>query len=334
MTDMLLSVIMPMFNAAPFVDEAIASVLAQSYGAFRFLIVDDGSSDGSGDKAAEWAARDARITLLRQENQGIVTSLNRMLAMVETPFVARMDADDICLPERFERQLARMQAESDLGALGTQFVEINPDTTAELGALIPPVGRSAVHAMLQERQPIANPTAMFRTDALRQAGLYRQAFRYCEDYDLFLRLSQHAALDNLPDVLFRYRRSPEQMSIRNHGRQTRQAIFARLAHRERQAGRPDPFDGLDELPPIEALDTLLGRAGVGDEVQSDLASALRYSIAAMSDEDFAMFCAQAASGRRLVGGRRSVLRCLAHGKFARATRLSLALLAGYRRHWR
>lgn len=325
-----LSVVMPMHNAARFVEAAIASVLQQSMGDFTFFIVDDGSSDASGDIAARLAQQDARIHLIRQENQGIVASLNRMLALVDTPFVARMDADDICLPERFERQLACMSGEPDLGALGTQFHEID-----ELGTIRPspfrsPVGREAVRAQLTIKQPLANPTTMFRTDALRAAGLYRQAFRYCEDYDLFLRLSQIADLDNLPDFLFHYRRSPGQMSVRNISRQTRQAVFARLAHFERLAGDADPFDGMDELPLIEELDTLLGRAGIGAAVHDELASALRYSVVTMDDGDFQTFCNQAATGRGMTGGRRTVLRCLASGRLDRASRLFFALLKGKR----
>lgn len=330
MASVLLSVVMPMHNAARFVEAAIGSVLAQSMGDFAFYIVDDGSTDGSGEIAARLARRDDRIHLIRQSNQGIVASLNQMLAIVETPFVARMDADDICLPERFARQLARMTAEPDLGALGTQFVEIDADDRVLDAHYRQPVGRDAVRAQLTIKQPLANPTVMFRTEALRAAGLYRQAFRHCEDYDLFLRLSHLADLDNLPDVLLHYRRSAGQMSVRNHGRQTRQAVFARLAHFERLAGFPDPFDGMDNLPDIGDLDALLDRVGVSAAVHDELAAALRYSVVTMDDREFAMLCDQAASGRRMTGGRRTILRCLASFRFGRGVRLFVALLKGRR----
>jgi glycosyltransferase involved in cell wall biosynthesis len=329
-----LSVIMPMHNAAPFVGMAIDSILTQTMGDFIFYIVDDGSTDGSGEIAAAKAASDPRIHLIRQENSGIVASLNRMLALVDTPFVARMDADDVALPLRFERQLARLEAEPSLAALGTQFIEIAADGHILDAQYRQPTGAATIRAELAHRQPIGNPTAMFRTAALRGAGLYRQAFRHCEDYDLFLRLSEFADIDNLPDVLLHYRRSPGQMSVLNNAPQTRQAAYARLAHYERIAGRPDPFDGLDNLPPTADLDVLLGQPGVGVRLEASILTELRYGVATMSEREFADYCARVADGIAVTGGGRAVLRCLASGRFERAARLAFALLrrpAGQRR---
>ncbi|MBL8651518.1 MAG: glycosyltransferase [Sphingopyxis sp.] len=321
-----LSVIMPMHNAAPFVGMAIDSILAQSAVDFTFYIVDDGSTDGSGAIAAEKAARDPRIRLIVQENRGIVASLNHMLALVDTDFVARMDADDVALPLRFEKQLARLEAEPALGALGTQFIEIAANGRILDAHYRQPTGTETIRAELAHRQPIANPSAMFRTQALRDAGLYRQAFRHCEDYDLFLRLSEIADIDNLPDILLHYRRSPGQMSVLNNAPQTRQAAYARLAHYERLAGRPDPFVGLDALPPTAELDALLGQPGVGARLEAAILTELRYAVATMNDAEFADYCARVADGIAVTGGGRAVLRCLAGARFGRAARLTLALL--------
>jgi glycosyltransferase involved in cell wall biosynthesis len=321
-----LSVIMPMYNAAPFVGAAIDSILAQSMPDFVFYIVDDGSTDGSGAIAAEKATSDPRIQLIVQENRGIVASLNRMLALVDTPFVARMDADDISLPLRFETQLARLEAEPSLGALGTQFIEITADGHIIEAHYRQPTGTANIRAELAQRQPIGNPTAMFRTQALHDAGLYRQAFRYCEDYDLFLRLSEVADIDNLPDILLHYRRSPGQMSVVNNAPQTRQAVYARLAHAERMAGRRDPFAGLDELPPAAEIDALVGRMGVGAAMEADILTELRFGVATMGEGEFADYCAKVAQGIAVTGGGRAVLRCLVGGRIDRAAQLTLALL--------
>ena len=321
-----LSVIMPMYNAARFVGMAVESILAQSMGDFIFYIVDDGSTDGSGDIVAAMAAHDRRIHLIRQDNRGIVASLNHMLALVDTPFVARMDADDIALPARFEKQLARMEAEPSLAALGTQFIEIGPGGEIIDADFRQPIGTELIRETLTHRQPIANPTAMFRTQALHDAGLYRQAFRDCEDYDLFLRLSEIADIDNLPDILLHYRRSPGQMSVLNNASQTRQAGYARLAHEERRAGRRDPFDGLDSLPAISELDGMLGRRGVGATLEAEVLSEQRFAVATMSAGDFDDYCAKVASGVAVTGGGRAVLRCVAGGRIGRAMRLKGALL--------
>lgn len=323
MTAPKLSVILPVYNARPFVGAAIDSILSQSMGNFHFYIVDDGSTDGSGDLIAERAGRDRRIFLLRQENSGIVASLNRMLALIETPFVARMDADDIALPERFARQIEHMERDARLGALGSQVDEIDAAGRIIPGCTTLPVGKRDVRSELERRQSIANPAAMFRTEALRAAGLFRPAFRYCEDYDLFLRLSEIADIDNLPDVLLLYRRSPGQLSVLNNFEQTRQAIYAQLAHQERLAGRPDPFAGLDTLPPLADLDRLLGRGGVAERVEIDILSARRYAVGDMDDAEFAEYCTAMERGLPIEGGR-AVLRCLRQGKILRAIRLARA----------
>lgn len=318
---------MPVFNSRPFVGAAIDSILTQTFGDFVFYVVDDGSTDGAGDLVAEKAARDPRIQLIRQENRGIVASLNRMLVLVDTPFVARMDADDIAMPDRFARQLERMEADPQLGALGTQFEEIDEAGRKISDGVAMPVGTALVHPELEQRQPIANPTAMFRTQALRDAGLYRAAFRYCEDYDLFLRLSEIARIDNLPETLLLYRRSPGQMSVLNHGVQTRQAVYARLAHRERMAGRPDPFAGADMLPTLSELDRVLGRPGVAAEVETEILFAHRYAVGSMNDAEFADYCAATARGIK-GSDMRTVVRCLAEGRPGRAWRLVRALAKG------
>lgn len=323
-----LTVIMPMFNAAPFVRAAVDSVLAQTFTDFDFLIVDDGSTDGSADIIRDLAAEDARIQLIVQDNQGIVPSLHRMIARAQGRYIARMDADDLCLPERFARQIACLEARPELGAVGTQFIEIDARGAVRDAHFRHPVGSEAVHAQLLMGQPLANPTVMFRADALRAAGGYRAAFRYCEDYDLFLRLSRLARLDNLPDVLFHYRRSAGQMSVAANARQTRQSVKARFAHHEVLAGRPDPFDGLATLPTVDQLDALVGRAGVGAAVGREIALRLLHNRRALRGEEFAIITAAAASPARLPGGWRAVLRCLRFGMPLRAARLALALVAG------
>lgn len=317
---------MPMHNAAPFVGMAIDSILTQTMGDFVFYIVDDGSTDGSGAIAAAKAAGDPRIHLITQPNSGIVASLNRMLELVDTEYVARMDADDVALPLRFEKQLARLEAEPRLGALGTQFIEIAADGRVLDANFRQPTGAAAIRDALADRQPIGNPTAMFRTRALRDAGLYRQPFSHCEDYDLFLRLADIADIENLPDVLFHYRRSPGQMSTFNHAIQTRQACYARFAHEERMAGRRDPFEGLDTLPPTTELDAFMGRNGVGASLEAAILTQLRYTVATMRDAEFDDYCIKVADGIAVTGGGRTVLRCVAARRFDRAARLALALL--------
>jgi glycosyltransferase involved in cell wall biosynthesis len=110
---------MSVYNNAAHLPAAIESILAQSFGDFEFLIVNDGSSDESGDIIDRYAAGDRRIRAFHQPNLGLIASLNRMLAEARAPLIARMDDDDIALPARFERQLAFLAAHPDHGVVGT-----------------------------------------------------------------------------------------------------------------------------------------------------------------------------------------------------------------------
>jgi glycosyltransferase involved in cell wall biosynthesis len=111
-----ISVAMSVYNNAAFLDQAVESILGQSLSDFEFLIVDDGSNDGSSAILDGYAARDSRIRIIRQENRGLIASLNRLLSEARAPLIARMDGDDISLPERFERQVA--------------FLDVNPITAS------------------------------------------------------------------------------------------------------------------------------------------------------------------------------------------------------------
>src|SRR5688572_27177242 len=113
-----LTVLMPVYNAEQFLREAIESVLAQTFDRYEFIIIDDGSTDTSPQIIKGFAERDPRIRVFRQENLGLVATLNRGLQLARAPLVARMDADDICLPIRFETQLRCFQNRSNLGVLG------------------------------------------------------------------------------------------------------------------------------------------------------------------------------------------------------------------------
>lgn len=328
MTQPAVSVLMSMYNSAAYVQAAVESVLAQSFSDFEFLIVDDGSSDNSAAIVAKLAKSDARITLFRQENRGIVPSVNFLIDQAQAPLIARMDSDDICLPDRFAAQVAHMAAHPELGALGTQFIEIDEQDKIRDAYFRHPTSASDIRAALAERQPIGNPTVMLRTEVIRQIGGYRPAFRYCEDYDLFLRLSRVADIENLPDVHLLYRRSENQMSTLNNHRQTRQAVKALFAHREVLAGGRDPFDGLQDMPELEDMDRVFGRAGVMAAMRAELAVQLRYSRTALAGDEFQYLYDHAASGAPFPGGWRTVARLVKYGMPGRAAQLAQALTAG------
>ncbi len=197
-----ISVLMAVYNAAPYVRESLASVLNQDAGPLECVVVDDGSSDGSGGIVSEMARLDPRIRLLRQENKGLPAALNAGLAVAQGRYVARMDADDVSLPGRLARQAAFLDAHGDVAVVGC-WVRTFGQARGNVWSF--PTEPRDVAAALPFVNPVAHPAAMFRREAVAEAGGYDEAVRYGEDYELWARLSERHSLANLPEVLLRYR---------------------------------------------------------------------------------------------------------------------------------
>jgi len=196
------SVLMPAYNDATFVGEAIDSVLAQTLTDFEFVIVNDGSTDATGETIARLAARDGRIRVLtNQRNLGIVGALNRGLDACRGRYVARMDADDVALPGRLANQAAKMDQAPDVVALGGALEYID-SAGAQLGLR----RACAVNDSPLAANPLLHPTVMIRREVLEAHHLrYEERFRYAEDYFLWLRLSKLGRLDAIDEVVLRYR---------------------------------------------------------------------------------------------------------------------------------
>jgi len=198
-----ISVLLPVYNAAKFVEAAVLSVLAQSFSDFELIIIDDGSTDGSGPLLQALAATDKRIRLVQRENRGLIATLNEGIALAKAPLLARMDADDVSLPERLAIQVSRMRVEPDLVALGGGIQYM--DAAGRLGRAVPYPSGKAVDEALLWGAPLAHPAVMLRTHAVREAGGYPALFPHAEDYALWLRLRENGRIDNVPQTLLRYR---------------------------------------------------------------------------------------------------------------------------------
>jgi glycosyltransferase involved in cell wall biosynthesis len=234
------SVLMPVYNAARYLAEAVESVLTQTFRDFEFVIVDDGSTDRSPQMLDEYARRDPRIKIIRRANTGIVGALNDAIAGSTAELIARMDADDVSHPERLEKQVAYMRDHDECVALGSRVTGIDPYGCAlfesehklaheEIDAeLLKGVGWALVH-----------PVSMLRRESLQRVGLYRREWQWVDDLDLFLRLAETGKLANLPDPLLRYRQHTESI---NRTRAAEQARLADACVREayRRRGRDVP----------------------------------------------------------------------------------------------
>ena len=326
-----ITVAMSVHNGEPYLAEAIESVLAQSFGDFEFLILDDGSTDASRATIARFAEQDARIRPIIRENRGLIASLNQLVAEARAPLIARMDADDICRPQRFARQAAFLAEHPDHGVVGTWSEDIDErgrSIQSEAQGTDQPTTHEAFLAAIEAAGPLlCHPSVMYRTDVVRAVGGYHAAFRHCEDLDLWLRLATRTRICSIPERLLRYRRSDSQISRRFSVEQTTGAAVSQIAYRERLAGRPDPTDRLERLPPIDALDALFGRPGIAEAVRGEVVADLLYSRHALKGEGMALVLDHISRGGSRRGLWRTVARLLKFGQPRQAARLAIALAA-------
>ncbi len=213
------SVVMSVYNAAAFLTEAVQSVLAQTFTDFEFLIVNDGSSDNSAAILAGFT--DPRIKILDQENRGLVASLNRGIEIAAGDYIARMDADDRCTPDRFQLQVNYLDRHPDVALLGGSIATLDHDGNL----LAPRVPFPQTHEQIWAaigRKPwvFCHPAVMYRRQAAIDVGLYHRDFAHAEDTEFFARLMTRFKAANLPDVLLNYRltRGAVSFARKDHGR--------------------------------------------------------------------------------------------------------------------
>jgi glycosyltransferase involved in cell wall biosynthesis len=204
-----ISVLMSVYNGERFLREAVESILSQTWTDFEFIIVDDGSTDGSVEIVESYA--DTRLRLVHNNrNLGLSQSLNRGLEEAGGRYVARMDADDISLPERFERQMSFMDAHPEVGACGTWAKDI--DDSGQIVAEHRTIVDKRLDCYYWIPSPIVHPTAMIRTELLKRLK-YNPDVRYAQDFNLWLRIVKAGfKLANLAEFLFLYRVHPMSIS--------------------------------------------------------------------------------------------------------------------------
>ena len=195
------SVLMTVYNGLPYLDKAVDSILSQTLEDFRFVIVDDGSIDGTSEYLQ--SITDHRVTVLTQINKGTAAAANFGLKEIETPFVARMDADDIAMPHRLATQLAFMKQHPDVGIVGAQVAPIG-EVGHGKSLDLPTTHHQIFKAMMAGRHGLAHSSLMIRTQCLNQVGGY-WSLSLIDDWDMMLRMGEVSQLANLDDVLLHYR---------------------------------------------------------------------------------------------------------------------------------
>jgi glycosyltransferase involved in cell wall biosynthesis len=234
-----ISVVVPCYNAARYLESAIASLQTQTFSDFEIIAVDDGSKDNTKAILETLAARDARLRIISRPNTGIVGALNDGIAAARGEFIARMDADDLCLPTRFENQIAFLRAHPDCVALGTSVIFMDADSYSVKRVPRETSSEKIEAALLAgDGGALIHPTVTLRKSAVDQVGRYRKEAQYVEDVDLFLRLARIGKLANLPSYGLRYRVHPQSINFtKNAGRfQLLQRVLG-----EAHAARNQPF---------------------------------------------------------------------------------------------
>lgn len=206
-----ISVLMPAYNSAEFIEEAIESILGQTFQNFEFIIINDGSTDQTAKIVKRYAQLDQRIRFIdNKKNSGLISVLNQGLDLCRGEYIARMDSDDISLPQRFEKQIAFLDAHPDVGVLGTAGQNFGDDHNTHYNPECVDV------IELLRGVGFYHPSVMIRRSVLLEHHLYyNQNFNLVEDHELWTQMIKFTKLRNLQEVLLKYRVHQSSVSIKN-----------------------------------------------------------------------------------------------------------------------
>jgi glycosyltransferase involved in cell wall biosynthesis len=244
-----ISILMPVYNGARYLPEAIASVLAQTRTDLELVVVDDGSTDASLDIIRRFERRDGRVRVVSRPNTGIVGALADAVSVAEAPLLARLDADDIAVPDRLERQAAFLDAHPGCVAVGSGAWIVDSDG-AVVDRYAPPLAHGEIERELLRGNggALIHPSAVFRRSAFEKAGGYDPAFCKAEDIDLYFRLMAEGHLANLPEALIYYRQHTGSANFTARAEQRR--LVGRIL--ERESARRQLAPGAPAMAPSHA----------------------------------------------------------------------------------
>lgn len=230
--DPLVSVIMSVYNGEKYLKEAVESILRQTFQDFEFIIVDDGSTDKTSEILNSFD--DLRIKVIKNsQNLGLTKSLNKAIEIAKGKYIARMDADDISLPHRLEKQIEFLEKNPEYAMIGSSYYKIDDEgTTLSLVSVL--TADSQIKEGLDKQNWFCHGSAIIRKDALLKVGTYNEKFKYAQDYDLWLRISEFYSLANIEEPLYCWRTSPTSISIE---KESEQRYYANLAILEAQGRR-------------------------------------------------------------------------------------------------
>lgn len=238
-------VAIPLYNAKDYIRRAMESVLNQTYGNFRVLIVDDGSSDGSGELVGSF--NDARIIVWEQENLGPGAAMNRAIEYAVDegfPFIARADADDVQKTERLRKQVDLLLKNPDAAACSANCYYMDASTERKVGRSTVPISPALIRwEIRQGLRGLIQGVCTFRTEVINAIGGYRPNIRQAEEADLFLRLVEKYQVVNSPDYLCSIRYREDSLSMGNVRQNVEYLFYALDCAKQRRKGEAEPDFG-------------------------------------------------------------------------------------------
>lgn len=242
-----ISVVMSVYNAEPYLHSAVKSILNQSFTDFEFIIIEDGSTDNSKNILQELANEDQRLKIIFKDKnegtEGFIKNLNTALKIARGKYIARMDADDLSSANRFEKQLQFLEKNTDVYMVGSNIELINEKNQA-LRIMKAPETDEEIKSNMPKKISMFHPVIMFRND---KKLYYREKMRYCEDYDLYLRIMTNSLkMSNLDQMLLQYRILEDSMS-RKQDKVIKNLFInqAKVFFKERLENRKDSYDSFD-----------------------------------------------------------------------------------------
>jgi glycosyltransferase involved in cell wall biosynthesis len=251
-----ISVIMPAYNASRFIRQALDSILRQTYQDFEVIVVDDGSIDDTLHILQDYARRDPRFTVIQNDHGGACKARNTAIAIARHPWIASLDADDVALPNRFERQLAAASQQPEVVVWGSYMQQINvddkviglirqgPNSVAEFNA----IDRS------QRTLYVNNSSSMFRRDLAQQLGGFDERLKAGQDTELWDRMAQHGPIVILPEALGQYRIHGTSITAKRFTEQYKVHSFLRARNLAQKHGQTLTLEQYmatyDDVPPM------------------------------------------------------------------------------------
>ncbi|WP_060983150.1 glycosyltransferase family 2 protein [Vibrio splendidus] len=225
----MISVILPVYNGEEYIYEAINSLLEQSFSDFEVICIDDGSKDATKRIIENIASKDNRIRLISRENKGLIYTLNEALSLCKYDYIARMDADDICLPNRLSLQLEFLLRNPTVAVVGSRYHYIDESSKIN-GIRKSPTSNFLLKVLLTFGSPFGHPTVMINRKVVTDDLYYDPKYKAAEDYELWLRLSKKYRFACIKKPLLLYRVLDSSISRSQREIQLTSMVNAMLLH--------------------------------------------------------------------------------------------------------